>query len=161
MYNPAPVEVDIPPEKRREWNRSFIADLFPRIPSHALERILDICLEKNAIYNLSQSKYWNARRLTSIAVAHVRHTYSDYDELLRKGEVERYEARKRTGDQVWKVLRQWCPWNESNEALERCWRATLLSPEERDPTWDPMDVDDESDDEGAQNEVDDPMDLDP
>ena len=159
MYNPSPVEVDIPPEKKREWNRSFLVDIFPRIPSHALERVLDICLEKNAIYNLSQSKLWNAKRFTSIVVAHVRHTYSDYDELLRKDEVERYDARKRTGYEVWKVLREWCPWDSSNEVLERCWRATLLSPEERDPSFDPMDIDTESEDEGVGLEVDDPMDL--
>lgn len=161
MYQPSPVDIDISPEQRREWNRSFIADLFPRMPSHALERVLDICLEKKAVYNLSESKLWNAKRFTSIVVAHVRHTHSDYDELLRNGEVERYEARRRTGDQVWKVLREWCPWDSSNVVLERCWSATLLSPEERDPTFDPMDIDSESDGEDVDAaEIDDPMDLD-
>lgn len=49
----------------------------------------------------------------------------------------------------------------SNEALQRCFEASIVPPWERDPTWDPMDID-ESDDEG-QDEHDvlaDPMDLD-
>lgn len=160
MFEPVPISIDVPSEKRREYNRAPLSDLFPKIPANSLEIILDICLEKDAIYNLSESKFWNARRFTSIVVAHVRHNHTDYDELLRKADVGRYEARKRTGDQVWKVLRQWCPWDDSNEVLERCWRATLLSPEERDPTWDPMDVDSDSDDEGGDLDVHDPMDLD-
>jgi hypothetical protein len=158
MSHASPFFDDISSKQRREWNRGPISDYFPRVPPHALERILDICLAKDAIYNLSESKqYWNARRFTSIVVAHVRHTYSDYDRLLREEHLERYEARKVTAARVWNVLREWCPWDESNPVLERCWKATLLSPEERDPSWDPMDVDsDESDVEY----VDDPMDLD-
>ena len=147
----------LPPEeqnfRKREWNRDPVNDLFPRIPDLALERVLDIIIDKGFTYNLSVSKFANSRRITSIIVAHVRHAYSDYDKLLREN-VERYEARKRCGPQVWKVLREWSPWDKDNELLERCFRATLLTPEERDPSWDPMDVDDESDVEG------DPMDLD-
>lgn len=93
---------------------------------------------------------------TSIIVAHVRHFHTPYDTLLRSG-TERYEARQQTGEKVHSVLREWCPWDESNEVLERCWRATLLRPEERDPGWDPMDLDDDqSDDEGGGGFVDDP-----
>ncbi|KAF2162209.1 hypothetical protein M409DRAFT_69149 [Zasmidium cellare ATCC 36951] len=154
--------------RRREWNRGPLTDLFPLIPSAPLERLLDICIDvKNYTYNLSESKFWNARRLTSIVVAHVRHNYSDYDRLLREERVERYEARRRSGDQVWRKLREWCPWEEANPVLERAWRATLVPPEERDPTWDPMDVDEESDGEGEEEAPvggdgveDDPMDLD-
>jgi len=54
-----------------------------------------------------------------------------------------------------KVLREWCPWDASNEVLEQCFRVTLLRPEERDPSWDPMDLDADSD-----CGQDDPMDLD-
>lgn len=142
--------------RKREWNRSPLSDLFPRIPANALEQLLDIVIDKGFTYNFSQSKFWNARRYTSIVVAHVRHFYTGYDKLLRDG-IERYEARKQTGPVVWKVLREWCPWDDSNEALERCFKATLLTPEERDPTWDPMDVDDDMSD---WDPVDDPMDLD-
>lgn len=140
-------------ERRREWNRGPLLDLFPRIPSQSLERVLDICIDKPFTYNLSRSKLWNARRLTSIVVAHVRHAHTDYDNLLRDA-VERFEARKRTSQELWKVLRKWCPWDESNEILRRCFEVTLLRPEERDPSWDPMDLDDESD------YAEDPMDLD-
>lgn len=140
--------------RKREWNRGALKEYFPRIPSAALERLLDICIDKDVTYNLSESKHWNMRRLTSIVVAHVRHNYSDYDSLLRNDHVERFDARKRSADQVWKTLRAWCPWDESNTMLERCFRATLLSPEERGADWDPMDIDEESDDEG------DPMELD-
>lgn len=141
--------------RRREWNRGPVTDLFPRIPPEALEQILDICIDNGFTYNLSRPKYWNARRYTSITVAHVRHAYSDYEALLRgEDRLERYEARHRTATQVWKTLREWCPWEESNDQLERCFRVTLLRPEERDPEWDPMDIDGDSDFE------DDPMDLD-
>ncbi|TKA78635.1 hypothetical protein B0A55_02672 [Friedmanniomyces simplex] len=145
-------------QRRREWNRNPLADLFPRIPAAALERVLDLCIARPFTYNLSHSKPWNARHLTSIVVAHVRHAYSDYDKLLREGQVERFEARHRTSDRVWKVLREWCPWDESNEVLERCFNVTLLRPEERlpaDAEWDPMDIDDDESDY-----VDDPMDID-
>jgi len=142
--------------RRREWNRGPLHDFFPRIPPSALERVLDICIDKHLVYQLSQPKYWNARRFTSIVVAHVRHTNTDYDRLLREEKVERYEARHRTSKQVWKVLRDWCPWDESNDQLERCFQVTLLRPEERDPEWDPMDIDSDSECDYA----DDPMDLD-
>ena len=143
-------------KRKREWNRGPLSDLFPRIPDSALERILDICIGKGFTYNLSESKRWSARRLTSIVIAHVRHAYSDYDKLLREDRVERFEAREQTSEKVWKVLREWCPWDDSNDVLERCFQATLLRPEERDPDWDPMDIDADSDVEYA----DDPMDLD-
>lgn len=151
-------------DRKREWNREPVKDLFPRIPGHSLERILDLCINKNFTYNLSEAKRNNARRYTSIVVAHVRHAHSDYDSLLRDQGMERFEARRRTGDQVWKVLREWCPWDDSNDVLETCFRVTLLRPEERDPSWDPMDIDIDSDEEndyyeGATNDED-AMDLD-
>ncbi len=149
-------------QRRREWNRGPLTDLFPRIPSHSLERILELCIDKDFTYNLSEAKRRNARRYTSIVVAHVRHSHSDYDRLLRDERLERYEARRKTSQQVWKVLREWCPWNDSNDVLEHCFQATLLRPEERDPSWDPMDIDDSDDEgiEGANDDHDDPMDLD-
>ncbi|KXL51472.1 hypothetical protein M433DRAFT_131710 [Acidomyces richmondensis BFW] len=140
--------------RRREWNRAPLTDLFPRIPSASLERILDICITKEYVYNLSESKIWNARRLTSIVVAHVRHANTDYDKLLSEDRVERYEARRRTSQQLWKVLREWCPWDESNVVLQKCFDATLVPPEQREPGWDPMDLDDDS------VYFDDPMELD-
>ena len=45
-----------------------------------------------------------------------------------------------------------------NEVLQRCFDATLLRPEERDPSWDPMDIDE--DDMSDVGDIDDPMDLD-
>ena len=157
--------------RRREWNRDPIKDLFPRIPAISLERILDLCIDKNFTYNLSDARRQNARRYTSIVVAHVRHAHTAYDALLRgdgEGEgglqVERYDARKKTGPQVWKVLREWCPWDDSNDVLEKCFAVTLLRPEERDPSWDPMDIDIDSEDEvggpSYEAEDEDPMDLD-
>lgn len=143
-------------ERKREWSRDPLLDLFPRMPPDALERILDICIDKDFAYNFSEAKRWNARRYTSIVVAHVRHNYSDYDKLLRE-EVERYEARRRSSAAVWKVLRLWCPWDDSNDVLRRCFEATLLPPEARDSNWDPMDVDSDSDEADF---ADDPMDLD-
>ena len=132
----------------------------------ALERVLDLCIDKDFVYNLSESKRWNARRYTSLVIAHVRHRYSEYDDLLSKEGVERFEARRRTAEKVWKILEGWRRWAASNEILERCFQATLLRPEERDPEFadDPMDID--SDGEmGIQRDVDDaavedPMDLD-
>jgi hypothetical protein len=146
--------------RRREWNRGPLKDLFPRIPDFVLKRILDICIEKNFIYNLSESKHWNARRYTSIVIAHVRHNHTNYDELLRVQHLERFEARQQTSKQVWKVLREWCPWNDSNEVLERCFQATLVRRENRDPEWDPMDIDDSDYEANADGDDDDPMDLD-
>lgn len=139
--------------RKREWNRSPLTQYFPRVPSTALERLLDICIDKGVTYNLSESKRWNMRRLTSIVVAHVRHNYSEYDQLLRD-KMERYDARQLSADQVWRTLRQWCPWDDSNDVLERCFKATLVRPEDRDANFDPMDIDVESEDEGDPMEVD-------
>nr|POE74804.1 hypothetical protein CFP56_37335 [Quercus suber] len=158
-------------ERRREWNRGPLRDLFPRIPANSLEDMLDACIAKNFTYDLSASKFYNARRYTSLVVAHVRHNFSDYDKLLRGTTedvgLERYEARKRTADVVWKVLREWCPWDRSNEVLERCFRVTLLRAEEREPGWDPMDLDSEDEEEITRMHrvvpreiVEDPMDID-
>lgn len=134
--------------RRREWNRGPLTDLFPRIPPHSLERILDLCIAKDFTFDLSRARLWNARRYTAIAVAHVRHEHSDYDDLLRRG-VERFEARRRSGPKVWKVLREWCPWDSSNEVLEKCFQATLIPLEQRAAEYafvdDPMDIDSESD----------------
>lgn len=126
--------------RKREWNRGPIVDLFPRVPEEPLERILDICIAKDFTYNLSESKLYSARRLTHIVIDHVRHKHSDYDRLLREEDVERYEARRLTREAVWKVLRRWCPWDSSNEVLEKCFEVTLLRPEDR-AGWDPMDLD--------------------
>lgn len=135
-------------QRKREWNRTPLTDLFPRIPDSALESILDLCISKNFTYDLSQSRLWNARRYSAITVAHVRHLYSEYDNLLKEG-TERFEARRQSGTKVWKVLRAWCPWDSSNEVLERCFRATLLPLEQREADYmfvdDPMDIDTESD----------------
>ena len=147
----------LPDHQRRLWNRGPLLDLFPRLPPSTLEKLLDICLTKSAIYDLSESKHTNSLRLTSLTVAHCRHNFSEYDKLLREG-VERFAARKQTAEVVWKTLREWCPWDESNPVLERCWRATVLRPEEREPGWDPMDLD-ESDGE-EEYDVGEPMDLD-
>lgn len=147
----------IPDSQRREWNRGPLHDLFPCIELEYLESLLEICLQKSAIYDLSQSKHWNSLRLTSIAVAHCRHACTEYDNLLRAG-VERFEARKQTAQEVWKTLRKWCPWDESNPVLERCWRATVLRPEEREPGWDPMDLDESEGEE--EYDAGEPMDLD-
>ncbi|KAK3634861.1 hypothetical protein LTR56_014986 [Elasticomyces elasticus] len=128
-------------QRRREWNRGAVKDLFPRIPAKSLDRVLDLCIAKPFTYNLSQAKIWNARRLNSVVVAHVRHAHTNYDKLLREEHVERFEARRRTGEQLWKVLREW--------------------PEERNPgdaEWDPMDVDELS--ECGEDDPGDPMDLD-
>jgi len=172
MFNPTPATAN--PEdpspvnkaltqhhRRREWNRGPLQDLFPRIPAPALETLLDICVSprKNFVYNLSESRRWNARRYTGIVVAHVRHAYTEYDRLVREEGVERFAARRRTAAQVWRVLRAWCPWDESNEVLEAGWRVTLVRPEDREPGWDPMDVDDDDEVESDGGNGD-PMDLD-
>lgn len=115
LCNFSPAEAQ---RRRREWNRKPLQDLFPRIPQVALQRLLDICIEKDFTYNLSQSKSWNARRYSSIVVANVRHRYTNYDKLLREEHLERYEARRATAERVWEILREWCPWeSESREAV--------------------------------------------
>lgn len=81
-----------------------------------------------------------------LVIAHVRHVYTPYDKLLREG-TERFEARRATGEGVWKVLRRWCPWDEGDGVLESCFRVTVTRPEEREPGWDPMDLDLESESE--------------
>jgi hypothetical protein len=107
--SPLPDLSDLSPteiyHRKREWNRGPLTDLFPRIPSTALEQLLDLIIAKDFTYNLSDSKFNNSRRYTSMVVAHVRHHYSDYDKLWRDEGVEKWEARRRTAETVWKKLR--------------------------------------------------------
>lgn len=80
-------------ERKREWNRDPLADLFPRIPSLELDRVLELLIAKDFVYDLSQSRLWNARRYSSLTVACVRHWFSDYDKLLREGTPSRKARR--------------------------------------------------------------------
>lgn len=71
------------------------------------------------------------------------------------GRVRRKELRSRNG------VENRCPWEDSNPVLERCWRNTVLRPEEREPGWDPMDLDEsEGEGEGEEEYGGEPMDLD-
>ncbi|TKA24943.1 hypothetical protein B0A50_06041 [Salinomyces thailandicus] len=161
QQHPRPREDASPAEvqRRREWNRGPLTTLFPRIPTSALETALQTCITKDFVYNLSAPESQNARRYTYIIIAQIRHQHTDYERLLREDRVERFEARRRTGEEVWRVLRAWCPWDRANGELERCWRVTMLRPEERGEGGEPMEVDSESEAE-AEEHGGDPMDLD-
>ena len=93
----------------------------------------------------------------AITIAHVRHQCTGYDALLRGEQVERFEARWRTTDEVWRVLRAWCPWDASNEVLG-CFQATLVPLKQRGAEFgdDPMDLE-----SGSELDFQDSMDAEP
>ena len=74
---------------------------YPKIPAPDLEKVLSHAFLKGS-GRVGRTSRQSVGRRASLAVgAHVRHTYTDYDDMLNRGKVSREQAR----DQVWKRVR--------------------------------------------------------
>jgi hypothetical protein len=81
--------------------KAVLQKRYPNMPSSDLEQVLNHAFMKGS-GRVGRTNGQGVERRASLAVgAHVRHTYTDYDGLLNRGEVSREQAR----DLVWKTVR--------------------------------------------------------
>ena len=81
---------------------------YPRMPSRLEVKIAEhACLKHSGRVGRSEAaKRFDEESITLAVVAHVRHTKTDYDELLMRG-VDRLDARSLVRDKIDRVLEQW------------------------------------------------------
>jgi hypothetical protein len=98
-------------ELDQEYVRAFserVRALYPRCPAGREQVIAEHACRK---YSGRVGRSAAAKRLDEEAVrlaveAHIRHTETDYDKLLRQG-LDRRDARHEVRDRVWRVLDRW------------------------------------------------------
>ncbi|MGA9536830.1 MAG: DUF2293 domain-containing protein [Desulfobacterales bacterium] len=95
----------------REYIRQFsdaILDLYPKCPARTAKSIAEhACLKYSGrVGRSAAAKSFDVSAVRLAVVAHVRHTETEYDELLMSG-WDRYDARQRIADQVDSVLSKW------------------------------------------------------
>lgn len=102
-------------EKRAQLDEQYkkqfadhIMALFPHCPVQAAEQIAQhACLKYSGrVGRSAAAKSFDPEAIMLAVRAHVRHQYTDYDELLLKG-YERSEARMLVTDEVDRVLDKW------------------------------------------------------
>jgi len=81
---------------------------YPRMPTRLEVKIAEhACLKHSGRVGRSEAaKRFDEESITLAVVAHVRHTKTDYDELLMRG-VDRLDARSLVRDKIDRVLEQW------------------------------------------------------
>lgn len=83
-----------------------IVNIFPQIPSKALDNVVKIALEKGK-GKVGRTGKLDVKRKVHLAVwAHIRHCETDYDKLLRSG-VAREEARLQVEEKIKEVRKAW------------------------------------------------------
>jgi len=81
---------------------------YPRMPTRLEVKIAEhACLKHSGRVGRSEAaKRFDEESITLAVVAHVRHTKTDYDELLMRG-VDRLDARSLVREKIDRVLEQW------------------------------------------------------
>ena len=81
---------------------------YPRMPSGLEAKIAEhACLKHSGRVGRSgAAKRFDEESITLSVVAHIRHTRTDYDELLMRG-IDRHDARSLVRDKIDQVLEQW------------------------------------------------------
>lgn len=81
---------------------------YPRMPTGFEAKIAEhACLKHSGRVGRSEAaKRFDEESITLAVVAHIRHTRTDYDELLMRG-IDRHEARSLVRDRIDRVLEQW------------------------------------------------------
>ncbi|KAG6365739.1 hypothetical protein INS49_007350 [Diaporthe citri] len=83
-----------------------IMNIFPQIPSKALQNVLKIALEKGK-GKVGRTGKLDIQRKAHLAVwAHIRHCETGYDALLRNG-IPREDARKQVEEKIKEVRKAW------------------------------------------------------
>ncbi|GIZ39968.1 hypothetical protein CKM354_000332700 [Cercospora kikuchii] len=119
---------DIPTtgQETNEKVRAAIKELFPRIPEEDLKAILDHAWEEGSHRVGTNSTIELPRRVQLATIARIRHTYTDYDRLLRAFEWK--EARALVEPTCLKKLIEWRGENEDEDdnELEEIVRETIV-----------------------------------
>jgi len=101
--------------RREEKDQEFIAEyashirkLFPKCPTSKEFKIADHACQKYSgrVGRSAAAKEFDPQAVTLAVQAHIRHEYTNYDDLWMSG-WERFEARDSVRSQVDKILRQW------------------------------------------------------
>lgn len=110
--------------------KQIIKDLFPNIPDNDLFQII------KTAFQLGDGKVGTAeeiplvRRAQLSVVAHIRHTYTNYDKLLRQ--VPYSEARHRVENETLKKLLEFRGDNEDTKAMDDVLREVVVISDEED-----------------------------
>jgi hypothetical protein len=101
--------------RREELDRQYVEqfakrvrELFPRCPAGSEEKIAEhACLKYSGRVGRSASaKRLDENAVRLAVVAHIRHSETNYDELLARG-LDRWEARSEVEETLDLVLRRW------------------------------------------------------
>ncbi|KAF2206707.1 hypothetical protein CERZMDRAFT_103102 [Cercospora zeae-maydis SCOH1-5] len=113
-------------QETNENVRAAIKELFPRIPEEDLKAILEHAWEEGSHRVGTNSTIELPRRVQLATIARIRHTYTDYDRLLRAFEWK--EARALVEATCLKKLIEWRGENEDDDdnELEEIVRETIV-----------------------------------
>ncbi|KAM3419288.1 hypothetical protein BST61_g5225 [Cercospora zeina] len=113
-------------QETNENVRAAIKELFPRIPEEDLKAILEHAWEEGSHRVGTNSTIELPRRVQLATIARIRHTYTDYDRLLRAFEWK--EARALVEPTCLKKLIEWRGENEDEDdnELEEIVRETIV-----------------------------------
>jgi hypothetical protein len=101
--------------RRQELDREFVKDfaknirkIYPRCPSGEEARIAEHACRKYSgrVGRTAAAKAFDTEPLDLAVRAHIRHAYTNYDELLSFG-YERWDARKSVSGDVERILDSW------------------------------------------------------
>jgi len=95
----------------KEYVRKYgeqIRQYYPFMPLGLEVKIAEHACEKYSgrVGRSKEAKDFDEKSITLAVVAHIRHTETEYDELLMRG-VDRYDARRIISDKINQVLEKW------------------------------------------------------
>ncbi|QKX56456.1 uncharacterized protein TRUGW13939_03561 [Talaromyces rugulosus] len=111
--------------------RDVIRDLFPNIPDDDTDQIIKTAFQKGQRKVGTAAELPLARRAQLAVVAHIRHIYTEYDQLLKKTSFQ--EARRRVEDSTLERLVQWRGEDENGmPELEDVFREVIIISDDED-----------------------------
>ncbi|CAL3972552.1 unnamed protein product [Diplocarpon coronariae] len=153
--NIQPGTVELIPEAQEEINKqadSAIRDLFPRIPNPDRVMIIEHAFKKGAEFHGEptvglQANIPLSRRVQLAVLAHIRHTHTRYDKLLR--ETSWINARKAVEPVCLDILIKWRGDEETGrDQIDEILREVVIITDSEDDSTDEDDSSDESISEG-------------
>ncbi|CRG85597.1 hypothetical protein PISL3812_02642 [Talaromyces islandicus] len=111
--------------------RDVIRDLFPNIPDNDTDQIIKTAFQKGQHKVGTAAELPLARRAQLAVVAHIRHIYTEYDQLLKKTSFQ--EARRKVEDSTLEKLVQWRGEDENGiPELEDVFREVIIISDDED-----------------------------
>ncbi|KAF1964460.1 hypothetical protein BU23DRAFT_492578 [Bimuria novae-zelandiae CBS 107.79] len=119
--------------EHKEHIRGAIREIFPKIPEADLTSIVNHAFEEgtNRVGNAKELSL--ARRVQLAVVAHIRHTYTDYDKILKHKTGTWTEARQRVEHVSLAKLKEWRDeTDEASNELEETFREVIVLDDDED-----------------------------